>query len=317
MSVNRGFIFWGLALVTAGAVALAVQLGYIDRGTLVGAWRLWPLVLIAIGLSIILARTSVAILGTVAAALVIGFAAGAVIAVGPGNVGCGGSEPSHLSERSGAFSQEAVVDLRFDCGTLDVAVNDDSSWTIASGGGDTSPDIEADATSLTVSSRSNQWWNGRRQHWNVGLPDQWLAQLRVEANAADTNVSLGGAGFRQLTIHPNAGSVHLDLRRATVDQLDLALNAGSASIVLGRNAKIGEGTLHVNAGSIDMCVDQSLQLLITVKPNLTFSTNLDDSGLARNGDTWSTSREAFVPDVLLTIEGNAGSFNLNPEGGCG
>ena len=31
MNYNRGLLFWGLALITGGAVALAAQQGYIDR----------------------------------------------------------------------------------------------------------------------------------------------------------------------------------------------------------------------------------------------------------------------------------------------
>ena len=45
MTYHRGLLFWGLALITGGAVALAAQQGYIDQDLLAGAWRLWPLVL--------------------------------------------------------------------------------------------------------------------------------------------------------------------------------------------------------------------------------------------------------------------------------
>jgi hypothetical protein len=37
MKYHRGLLFWGIALVTGGAVALAAQQGYIDRDALVGA----------------------------------------------------------------------------------------------------------------------------------------------------------------------------------------------------------------------------------------------------------------------------------------
>lgn len=315
MTVNRRLVFWGLALVSGGVVALAAQLGYVDRNALAGAWRLWPLVLVAIGLSIILARTGLALVGTIAAALVIGFAGGAFIAVGPGNVACGGSEPAPLTNARGTFNAPAEVNLQFDCGTLNVGMTDGNAWTVASGSGDAQPRIEPDASSLTVSSQPNQWWGAGRQHWIVTLPTAKSHGLQVEANAADTSLNLSGGRFGRLAIHPNAGSLRLDLGGARVDQLDFALNAGSASIIVGPGSRLA-GSLHVNAGSIELCTDGDVFLGLTVKENITFSTNLDSSGLSRVGDTWTNSSRIGPQDVELTIEGNAGSFTLNPEGGC-
>jgi hypothetical protein len=42
MRLDRGLLFWGLALITTGAVALAVEFRYVDRDVVSGAWRLWP-----------------------------------------------------------------------------------------------------------------------------------------------------------------------------------------------------------------------------------------------------------------------------------
>jgi LiaI-LiaF-like transmembrane region len=315
MTFNRGLVFWGLALVTGGVVALAAQLGYLDRNALAGAWQLWPLVLVAIGLSILLARTGLALVGTIAAALVIGFAGGAFIAVGPGNVACGGSEPGQLTRAQGTFNAPADVDLKFDCGTLNVKTSEGSSWTVASESGEARPRIQSDASSLTVSSQPNQWWGAGRQHWIVTLPTGKSHGLQVEANAADTSLDLSGGRFGRLAIHPNAGSLRLDLGGARVDQLDFALNAGSTSIIVNSGSRLA-GVLHVNAGSIELCTDGDVSMGLTVKQNITFSTNLDSSGLSRVGDTWTNSSRIGPHDIELTIEGNAGSFTLNPEGGC-
>ena len=48
MRINRGLVFWGVALITAGAVALAIQSGVIAGESARDLWRFWPVVLIVI-----------------------------------------------------------------------------------------------------------------------------------------------------------------------------------------------------------------------------------------------------------------------------
>ena len=57
MKINRGLVFWGVALITAGTVALAIQAELIPADAARQAWRLWPLLLVAIGLAVIASRT--------------------------------------------------------------------------------------------------------------------------------------------------------------------------------------------------------------------------------------------------------------------
>jgi hypothetical protein len=318
MNYHRGLLFWGLALITGGAVALAAQQGYIDRDLLAGAWRLWPLILVAIGVSIIVSRTPFAIVGTVIAALVVGSAGGALIAVGPGVAACGGPEPTNLSTEKGQFGDLAQVSLDFNCGSLVVSTTDGDQWSVASGrhGGDPAR-ITADRDRLHVeSSRNDQWWTGGRQHWIVGLPTSTSYQLEIMPNAADAMIDLGGGRFTSVSLSPNAGSVLLDLTDAQVDDLDLSLNAGSADVIIGAGMSM-DAVMNVNAGSIEVCTADGVALKVTTDANITFSHNLDESNLQHVGDTWSTAGYADATDrVQIDLEGNAASFTLNPEGGC-
>lgn len=322
MRYHRGLLFWGLALITGGAVALAAQQGYIDRDWLAGAWRLWPLILVAVGLSILLARTPAAIVGTIVAALVVGTAGGALIAVGPGSVTCGGGDPTSLTTRQGTFGDNASVQLAFNCGTLNVGMDDADGWTVASGQRNGSPaKITAASHRLEVrsSNHDSNWFNVGRQRWNVTLPTSTTYELDVSPNAAATKIDLGGGTFTSVSVQPNAGSTFMDLTDAQVDDLDLSLNAGSAAVIVGDGGDVA-GSMSVNAGSMELCTTGLVEIRLTVKDNLTFSTNLAESGLVRDGDSWSyvpTYRQGAVVSVVdLNIEGNAGSFALNPEGGC-
>jgi hypothetical protein len=322
MNYHRGLLFWGLALITGGAVALAAQQGYIDSHALTGTWRLWPLILVAIGLSIVASRTPFAIVGTIVAALVVGAAGGALIAMGPGVAACGGPDPTNLRTRHGSFGQAASVKLEFNCGTLDVSMHGGTDWTVsANRQGDSVPEISADLTGLDVRSAGGSNWfaNLGRQRWTVSLPKATNYQLDISPNAASTRLNLGDGSFGLVSVHPNAGSLFLDLTGAKVDHLEMSLNAGSASIVVADGADV-TGSLSVNAGSIELCAPAPVAFRFTVKENLTFSHNLEDSSLGHDGDVWSYSPPvpsgAVVSSIDLHIEGNAGSFTLNPEGGC-
>lgn len=319
MKLNRGLLFWGLALITAGTIALAAQQGYLDKEALRDVWRLWPVILIVIGVSVVVSRTPYAVVGTIAAALVVGAGGGALIAVGPTlSLNCGGADPTALTSRSGEFGASAGVDLAFNCGELDVVMTHDPGWTVASGqrGGDPAR-ITARSDRLEVRSPdSGRWWDSGRQRWEVSLPTGPAYTLTASPNAADTTVDLGGGHFTSVSLDPNAGSLFLDLTDAAVDRLHLSLNAGSASVIIGTAMEM-QGSLSVNAGSIEVCTLGGIAVEFTLDSNITFSHNLDNSGLVRVGDTWSTPGYAgAAQQIRLEISGNAGNFTLNPEGGC-
>jgi Domain of unknown function (DUF5668) len=319
MQLNRGLLFWGVALITAGATALAVQQGYLAAEDVAGAWRLWPVILIAIGFSIVLARTPFAVIGTVVAALVIGVAGGALVTVGP-SVACSGDIPSDLTEQRGTFAgPTATVGLDFNCGDLSVAMADGTGWT--AGNASTGRDIVlvADAAGLSLSSRHEGGWSvdSGRQRWDVGLGAAVTYDLEVAANAAGVSLDLGGGSFDRLRIAPNAASLSVDLAGASVDELELSMNAGSAAIRTDAATALA-GSIGMNAGSLELCVPDGAALRITVADgNVTFSHNLDDSGLARSGDTWTSDAFDGAATIIdLRLEGNAASFTLNPDGGC-
>jgi hypothetical protein len=278
-------------------------------------------VLIAIGLAIVLSRTPFAAVGTVIAALVVGTAGGAVIAVGPGVVSCGG-EPGTPQTSSGDFTlPQATVQLELSCGSLDVTMADGTSWEAVTSTDeddeDGAPMLEAAGGSLELRSDGDGFPFSRdRQKWALSLGRDTLYDLSASLNAAESTLDLAGGTFGSLSLNPNAGSLDVDLSAARVADLDMSLNAGSVSIVADAGTDLA-GAIGSNAGSIDFCAPADAALRFTVDANLTFSHNLDESGLDQSGETFSTPGfETAEHRIDLQLEGNASSFNLNPEEGC-
>jgi hypothetical protein len=318
MQYHRGLLFWGLALITGGVVALAAQQGYLDRDALAGTWRLWPLILVAVGISILVSRTPFAIVGTIVAALVVGGAGGVLIAVGPGVAACGDADPTVLDTSHGEFGDEAEVTVDFTCGSLEVATTEDAQWTVRSGregGGGAEISAESDRLDVESGGRGG-WWGGGRQRWIIDLPKETRYQLAISPNASDAAIDLGGGRFTSVSLDANAASLRLILDDARVDHLDLSLNAGSATVIIGKGVSL-DASMSVNAASIKICTEDGVALQVAVDPSITVATNLDESDLDQVGDTWSTPGYAEAADqVQIDLEGNAASFTLNPDGGC-
>jgi hypothetical protein len=319
MHINRGLLFWGLTLITGGIVALASSQGLLDIPAWVDLWDYWPVILIVVGLAIVLARTPFAVIGVIVAALVVGFAAGAVIASGPGFGDCGDVQGSP-DTTTGAFTAAAAsVDLDMNCGDLAVGLAEGSAWEAVTTSEDgQAVSVEADADSLEIRSNTGGFPFSRdRQDWDITLGRDVEYDLALGINASEGRMDLSDGSFTSLEAHPNAGSLDINLSGSEVQELDLQLNAGSLSLVTDAETQLA-GRLGVNAGSIDLCTAPEVGLRITVDANVTFSHNLDESGLQRAGENTYTS-DSFASatrTIDLELEGNAASFTLNPEEGC-
>jgi hypothetical protein len=193
-----------------------------------------------------------------------------------------------------------------------------TAWNVeAQYGSDSEPRISADGGSMRVELDDAGGFIGfadSRQDWNVALPLDTEMALDVSADAASSVLDLDGATLSDVSIDANAGELTLGLGGAAVTDLSINANAGSVGISVDQ-ATTAAGRVEMNAGSLDLCVADGVSVAITVSDdNITFSHDLDDSGLTRDGDTWRSGDG--TADVTLEIEGNAASFSYNPDGGC-
>jgi hypothetical protein len=316
MRPRRGYLFWGIFFILLGGIPLADRQGWIDAGQWNQIGRLWPLLLVAIGAAILLSRTQIALVGTVAAAVILGGLVGAGLAGGSGFVtgigDCvpGGSQTLEQTSEDGSLSGPSSVELQLNCGSLDLAGAHGDRWSVAASYRGAPPQINATDTSLTVRTPRD---GSRRQEWKVTVPTDRLERLDLQSNAAEATLDVSGSDLASLDIEANAGDVRLIAEHGSIGRLDVSANAGRARLTLG--GPVESGQLSVNAGAIDLCVPTSAQLTLDVVEQLTFATNLDESHLTRSGTVWHRAGNGG-PSIELAIEGNAASFTLNPSGGC-
>lgn len=220
---RRRSIAFPLLVVASGAYLLAFNLGVVDVGPwgVLATW--WPVILVAIGLDLLLGRVRgwAAVVFTVAVLAVVAAVAGIaslVPSLTTGDVG------SHAVAVPVGPADAAVVDLRLEQGSgtigpLPVGASDLlAGRTRVFEGSELRTRVRDSGTTrrLTVSS----WHRGPTvvipgasgpQRWQLGLARALPTELRVEARAADLDLSLSGLTIPRMEADIVASSVTLAL----------------------------------------------------------------------------------------------------------
>ncbi len=318
MRIERRFLGWGVFFIVAGSVALVVRGGYVSTDQAGQVWRLWPLLLVGLGVAIILGRTSLGWLGGLIIAATFGLLVGSALVGGVGEAGCG----LDLNDRSAAGGAEATVggdlgegatvEVVRDCGSLQVTTAPVGAWTIAFPQ-DRPPKVEESEGGVKLSPTEASIF-GASSDWRLTLPGDRTLALEVTANAGSADLVLTNARFSHVSGTFNAGSFRLDLTGAMLGGIDLKVNAASGSATLPA-ATFG-GRIDVNAGSLALCVPGIAGLRITTNGTLS-STDFASSGLLLTGSTWESSGYASAETKIdLTLNANAASVTLRRDGGC-
>jgi len=324
MRVRRGYLGWGVFLILAGAVPLAVRSGYLTDDQIDRLWNLWPLILVGIGVGLVLRRTRFDFVGGLIVAATFGLMVGGLLSTGVGAVSSGscGSDAGTTAfpTRDGTISGAGSVDLQLNCGNVTVAVGSGDAWQVtgqdATGIG---PDVTSSDKSLQVKSHDRDgafWVFGKRDTWRVTLPDTPTLDIDLQLNAGSATVGLGGATLGGFDLELNAGSATIDLTSAkAIDGIDFGLNASSLGLTLPNLSMTG--SIEANAGSVKLCAPPGAGLRLRTGESIIASYDYSGHGLVQNGTTWTTPGfETASVQIDLRTTANAGSFALDPEGGC-
>ncbi len=318
MQVNRRFLNIGVFLVAAGAVMLVAQSGAIDREAVARALGLWPVVVIALGLGILLRRTRLGLAGGMLAAAMPGLLLGGLVVAAPQLApGCGDAGPVSFATQQGTFGGAAAVDLTLACGDLAVTTAPGNGWLLQAGNASGAvPVVGASADRLSVASSGQRWQLGfirGGDAWQLSLPTASTIDLAAEVNAGRGRFDLVGAQLGNVQLAVNAGEMRVDLTGATVARLSMRVNAASAWLRLPA-AQDTSAELSVNAGSLAICAPGGVGLRVHQAGVLS---SITDTGLVRIGDAWESPGYSMANHHAdVTITANVGSVDVNPVGGC-
>jgi len=327
MHIRRGYLGWGVFLILTGAVPLLVRSGYLTDDQVQRLWTLWPLILIGIGVGLVLSRTRFDFLGGLIVAATLGLMAGGFLSLGAstiGGTGCGAEGTTSFPAQEGTFTAgEASVLVTLNCGTAEIKPASGTTWRVEGkddkGEG---PIVSSDAGSLSVKPRQGDGnpftFLGPRDTWTVSLPTGGpTLGVELRLNAGSSTVDLGGVPVSTVDVTLNAGSTTLDLSEVTAIQgLEGTLNAGSLGVILPNRSMTG--TIQANAGAVKLCAPTGAGLRLQTGSSVIASYDYGGQGLIQDGSTWTTPGfETAAVQIELETRANAGSFSLNPTGGCG
>ncbi|HVQ22653.1 MAG TPA: hypothetical protein VMT36_05225 [Candidatus Saccharimonadia bacterium] len=319
MRIDRGRLGWGVFFLTLGLVPLSIRLGWVDAAWFEGIWRLWPLILVGIGVGLILRRTAFAAIGNVIVGLTFGLIIGGALAT-PINAGLSciptGGTGEGATTQSGTFTgSTAEVRLAFPCADVVIGAIAGTDWTVATTGvGADEIDISADPASLEVdrSGGAAIWNQGKDAKLRVELPTAPEMGLEIDASAGSVAADLGAVRLSELSMSVNAAKATARLAEAVIGSLSITVNAGSADISLPGSPF--DGSASVNAGSLSLCVPEGTALRVTSSSAL--GSVEFGPGFTREGDAWVTSAWTSAgsgSEMRLSV--NLGSAEIR-SGGC-
>jgi hypothetical protein len=318
MHVRRRYLNLGIFLLCLGAVPLAVDLGVLTPSAAADLSRLWPLILIGIGLGIMLRFSPVEWLGGIVVTGTIGLLVGTVLAGGVAGIGCVNDQVSGSTvTRNGTYGG-GVIDVDVSCADLTVDNSStNNTWSVQATT-EQPPTINADG-GLTLHSSQTVGlpFASGRERWLVSLPSQLTTMSYFHLNASHGQLTFGPGGLDHISVDVNAGDANVDLHDVdmTHGPLNMTLNAASANLDLPSSGLGATGTVHINASSLNICADPGLALRFNYDE--TFGSNdFASAGLTQSGGAWITpGYSSGVAHVELDLSANVSSISLSRSGG--
>ena len=323
MRLDRAFVVCGAFFVGLGAVPLAARAGWISHAALADAWRLWPVMLIVIGVAVLVRRSPIAVLGAAIVGLTVGGTVGTAATLGSGRlVGCGGTGVTGAAalQRSGSFVGGAAdADVGFACGTLQVNTRPGASWTALGWGPAADASVSATADSLRIRPAGgidlgvgSVGGNGRLA---VTLPTTPALDLRLSESAGALDARLAGAHLSGLQADLNAADSSIDLTGAVLNgPIRIDTTFGSTRLTLPADAS-ASGTIQASFGDLEVCVPQGVGVRLTATSSFG-SQDISGLGPAPETSVWqSADYLTAASHVDLQVGSSFGSFHFN-HGGC-
>lgn len=289
-----------LLLIGVGVVFLLINLGVLSEDAWGQLFQLWPLLLIAFGLDLLIGRRN-PVLSIVIVVLVIGGGAALIYANGGW---WSGKVLSTTWDADKGTATSANVELSMGVARLNIdAITSETSKVLMSAldyyenqpAPEHSTSSEGDTVKVLISQRTNNisgwpFFSGSKGlNWDVHLNKQIPTKL---------------------TLNSGTGTTDLDLEQLKVTDLTLRAGTGSITVVFPSSAGSTNAVINGGVGSLDLAIPSGVEAHIVVNTGIG---GVDvNSRFASKGDhVYESSGYSKEPKNKLDLEVHAGVGGIN------
>ncbi len=327
--MNRPYrsFFWPILILGIGVVWLLAVLGYIAPVSWATLLRLWPVLLIAAGLDLLVGRLS-SVIGLLIGLLTVAFIVYMLLAapsLGLVNTSelvtdvftepLGNTQSANVYLDLGSVST-SIFPLEASSGDLFNATIDHYGQVRFSASGDAAKTLRLTRTATNFNFIDTFGKQPRR--WQIGLSPQVPTELTVNSGSGSVDINLDGIQLQRFSLDSGSGSVDVSLPDS---QQAYRANLNSASGSLDVSVPCAAGVeIHLDGGSGSQTFDVPNDCPLRVEVNAGGSGSINlPGGLPRtqgqsNQDegVWQTNGyDASAPHILLIVDGHgSGSFNV-------
>jgi cell wall-active antibiotic response 4TMS protein YvqF len=299
---RRGGVVGPLILIFLGAVFLLQNTGYLPPNFWLNLWKLWPLVLVLVGIELLLAHRVpwLALAGLAAVVLVLGsITMGMGITPGSGPTSTAAST-STQTDLGGA--NQAAVTVRFGAGQLDLGpIEQPSQNALASMTYQGPPQLAPKPRYTLVSGGVGQLeYQSTAREGPPFVPfvnGQNADAARMQLNLAPT------VPIASLNVQTGATDARLDLSSLRVATLDMSIGAATAWVRFPEAAGLTTGHISGGASTITLEVPQGVAAQIQHHGGLS-TLNIDQTRFPQVSESVyrSTDYDTATNKVDLVIE---------------
>jgi hypothetical protein len=304
-------LFWPIVFIGAGVMLLLSNLGYLPWESWGVLWRLWPLLVIALGVDLLIGRRSVAGAIVSAVLIVVLIAAIALVALFAQNIP-GVSEWIQAPEFQTKHVEYALTGV--DQATVYI------DWTSVPGylspledspnliEGDIDyygeltfdVNVRGDRADVKLDSRSTGIWfwpfdigDQSDKRWDVGLSPDVPFDLTLDAGSGPCDFDLAGLQVSELVLDSGSGPIDLVLPSGSTFEAKIDGGSGPITIILPRS--VG-ARVELDSGSGPFSPDARFELV---------------RGKRRGDGTWETNNYGTAEHTIsLEIDQGSGPVSI-------